>query len=133
MERRNTLFNRMAAAFLLAGLMLPLRSFAGPLEDARARLAAGKPGEVDAALGKLLDRRPVPGDVLTVSFQAAVADGRPYTAERRVAALIEKGGEVDPKLIFQAAEVAGQIGKMSLRRERLLFFLRQEKGWNAEV
>ena len=65
--------------------------------------------------------------------QAAMADGRPYTAERRISALLEKGGAVDPKLIYQAAVVAGQLGKTSLRRERLLFFLRQEKGWNADV
>ncbi|NLF84899.1 MAG: hypothetical protein GX571_02175, partial [Lentisphaerae bacterium] len=133
MERLNMLFNRMAAALLLAGLLLPMRSFAGPIEDARALLAAGKPAEVDAVLGKLLDRRPVASDALVVSFQAAVADGRPYTAERRIAALLEKGGEADPKLIYQAAVVAGQVGKASLRRERLLYFLRQEKGWNAEV
>jgi|LSQX01.3.fsa_nt_gb TolA-binding protein len=133
MERLNMLAKRTAAALLLAGLLLPMPSVAGPLEDARALLAAGKPGEVDAALGKLLDRRPVASDVLIVSFQAAMADGRPYTAERRISALLEKGGAVDPKLIYQAAVVAGQLGKTSLRRERLLFFLRQEKGWNADV
>jgi TolA-binding protein len=133
MEQLNMLMKRTAGALLLMGILLPLPVISGPLEDARALLAAGKPGAVDAKLGNLLERRPVSSEVLILSFQAALADGRPYTAERRMNSLLEKGGTVAPKLIFQAAGVAGEINKTSLRRERLLFFLREEKGWNEDV
>ncbi len=132
MERTEMLIKRLTGVVTLL-VLLPLALQAGPLEEAQAALKAGKPGEVDAKLGQLLERRPVPNEVLLLSFEAAMAAGRPYTAERRINALLEKGGGLPPNIAFQAAEVAGQLNKNSLRRERLHYFLRHENGWNEQV
>ena len=66
MERVVIRLNRILSVLLLAGVLLPFGGWAGPVEEARALLAAGKPGEVDAKLGSLLERRPVPDEALVV-------------------------------------------------------------------
>ena len=117
-----------AAAFLAA------TAFAGPMEDARALYNAGKYDEVDEKLSSVLDKRPVPMEALRLSFDASVKAGRPYTAERRYNAMLEKKGEKLPSdVLYRAALVAGEIGKPTVRRDRLVYFLNNEKGWNDNV
>lgn len=106
---------------------------AGPLDDAKKAYAAGKYGEVDDILGALLQRRPVPEEVLTLSFNAAIKAGRPYTAERRYGDLSGRGAKLPSDILFKAAIVAGEIGKNNLRRDRLDYFLKQDTGWNENV
>ena len=122
--------------FLLAALaagFLAAPAFAGPLEDAKAAFAAGKYGEVDEKLGVLLERRPVSGEVLQLSFDASFLGGRPYTAERRYSDLTSKGEKLSGETLYRAAIISGQIGKPNVRRDRLIYFLKNEQGWNENV
>ena len=123
-----------SAAFAAAAMFVSATmAFADQMSDAQALFKAGKYVEVDDALGSLLEKRPVPMDVLRLSFDAAMKSGRPYTAERRFAAMQEKGEKLPPKVLFQAAIIAGEVGKFSVRRDRLVFFLASESGWNDDV
>ena len=126
---------RAAMALFGAALVLAQATAlqASPLDDAKKAFAAGKYAQVDDTLGALLERRPVPEEVLQLSFSASVRAGRFYTAERRYADITSKGGKISPKLVFEAALVADAIGKPGLRRDRLLYFLKSEKGWNEDV
>ncbi|MBQ6245659.1 MAG: hypothetical protein IJK04_02245, partial [Kiritimatiellae bacterium] len=117
----------------MAAALLAATALAGPMEDARALYNAGKYGEVDGKLGSVLDRRPVPMEALRLSFDASVKAGRPYTAERRYNAMLEKGEKLPSDVLYNAAMVAGQIGKPTVRRDRLVYFLNNEKGWNDNV
>ncbi len=116
-----------------AAVLLATSVFAGPMEEARALYNAGKYGEVDAKLSSVLDKRPVPMEALRLSFDASVKAGRPYTAERRYNAMLEKGEKLPSDVLYNAAMVAGQIGKPTVRRDRLVYFLNNEKGWNDNV
>ena len=122
------------ALLTVAAALFAATAFAGPMEEARALFKAGKYDEVDAKLGSVLEKRPVPMEVLRLSFDASVKAGRPYTAERRYNAMLEKKGEKIPnEVLFQAAMVAGEIGKPTVRRDRLIYFLANDKGWNENV
>ncbi|MBQ6923448.1 MAG: tetratricopeptide repeat protein [Kiritimatiellae bacterium] len=122
------------ALWTVAAVLLASSAFAGPMEDARALYNAGKYAEVDEKLGPVLDKRPVPMEALRLSFDASVKAGRPYTAERRYNAMLEKKGEKLPSdVLYRAALVAGEIGKPTVRRDRLVYFLNNEKGWNDNV
>jgi TolA-binding protein len=106
---------------------------AGPLEDAEARLKAGKPEEVDGLLAALLELRPAPREALLLSFEAAAADGRLYTAERRALAVLEAKEPPPADFLFQAAGVAGALGKTSVQQDRLTYFLQLDQGATPEV
>lgn len=123
MNRNRILFSTV----LLFSIACAQTIFAGPLEDARALLAAGKPGQVDAKLGALLEAAKPSRDVLLVSFDAALAAGKLYTAERRALAIMESPGEPPAKFLADAAEVAGLLGKDSIRRDRLMYLAKVEK------
>ena len=132
MSRQIIDFSR-TALWSVAAALLAATALAGPMEDARALYNAGKYGEVDGKLGSVLDRRPVPMEALRLSFDASVKAGRPYTAERRYNAMLEKGEKLPSDVLYNAAMVAGQIGKPTVRRDRLVYFLNNEKGWNDNV
>ena len=66
-------------------------------------------------------------------FAAAVKEGKPLSAEAAYLKLVKSGAKVAPQVHCQAAKVAEQLGKTTLRDDRLLLFLRLEKGWNQEV
>ncbi len=119
----------MAASFSAA----VFSSYAGPLEDATALYNAGKFAEVDGKLGALLEQRPASTEALVLSFNAAVKLGRPYTAERRYNDLVNKGDKIPSDVLFKAAIVSGEIGKSNIRRDRLIYFLRNENGFNDNV
>lgn len=127
-KRATTVF--FGAALVLA--LVPAVS-AAPLDEARKAFASGKYAQVDDTLGTLLEKRPVDDAVLELSFQAAIKAGRFYTAERRYGELTSRGAKVKPELVFEAALVADAIGKANLRRDRLLYFLKSETGWNENV
>ncbi len=119
---------------IVAAALLGSSVFAGPLDEARALYNAGKYGEVDAKLGALLEKRPAQMEALRLSFDASIKAGRPYTAERRYNTMLEKKGEKLPAdVLYRAAMVAGQIGKPAVRRDRLIYFLNNEKNWNDNV
>ena len=124
----------MKRMMMVAVLAVALGSvWAGPVEDARALLAAGKFGEVDGALGEALIARPTNKDAQMVSFEAAVRDGRYYTAERRAISVLELKERPDPLFLYQAARVAERLGKGSVMRDRLIYFVELEAGATAEA
>ncbi len=70
---------------------------------------------------------------LEQDFDAAVKEGKPLTAEAIYLKLIKSGAQTAPIRHFQAAAVADQLGKSTMRKDRLMLYLRQEKAWKSEV
>ena len=66
-------------------------------------------------------------------FDAAVKAGKPLTAEAAYLKLVKSGAKVAPIRHYQAAQVADQLGKQTLQKDRLMLFARLEKGWKPEV
>ena len=70
---------------------------------------------------------------LEKEFVEAFKSGHPLAAEAAFRRLSEERRDVAPIRYFQAAEVARQMGRETLRRDRLAHYLRAEKSWNASV
>lgn len=66
-------------------------------------------------------------------FADAIASGRPLDAEAAFGRLSAERREIAPIRYFQAAEVARQMGRETLRRDRLAHYLRVEKTWSASA
>ena len=66
-------------------------------------------------------------------FADAIASGRPLDAEAAFGRLSAERREIAPIRYFQAAEVARQMGRETLRCDRLAHYLRVEKTWNASA
>ena len=65
-------------------------------------------------------------------FDAAVKAGKPLTAEVAYKKLVQANAKVAPIVHYRAASIAGYLGKPTQRRDRLMVYLRTEKGWPAE-
>lgn len=70
---------------------------------------------------------------LEQDFDAAIKAGKPLTAEAIYLKLVKAGSQTAPIRHYQAAEVADQLGKATMRKDRLMLYLRLEKGWKSEV
>lgn len=70
---------------------------------------------------------------LEATFEKAFKEGKPLTAERAFRQLTEKKAKLAPIRYWQAAEVARQTRKASLRRDRLARFLALEQKWTKET
>ena len=70
---------------------------------------------------------------LEKEFVEAIKSGRPLAAEAAFKRLSEERRDIAPIRYFQAAEIARQMGRETLRRDRLAHYLRTEKTWNASV
>ena len=66
-------------------------------------------------------------------FDSARKEGKPLSAEAAYLKLVKSSAQIDPIRHFQAAEIAGQLGKPMTRKDRLMLYLRSEKGWKPEV
>jgi len=73
------------------------------------------------------------GEDLEKAFDKACQAGAPLTAENAFKTLIAEKPGTAPIRYFQAAEVARQMGRETLRRDRLAHYLRVEKAWNETV
>ncbi|MCC5848395.1 MAG: tetratricopeptide repeat protein [Verrucomicrobia bacterium] len=118
------------SCFLLA---LPLVLRADPISDARAQLQAGETSRVDSTLAELLEQEPTPLAALEISFAAARADGRVFTAERRVRELIRREGENNPLWIYEGALVSRDLGEDAQYLDRLMFFARRQTERSEEL
>ena len=112
------------SCLFLAGF--PGALHADPLSEARAQLQAGETSKVDATLADLLEQEPTPLAALEISFAAARADGRVFTAERRVRELIRREGDNNPLWIYEGALVARDLGEDARYLDRLMFFARRQ-------
>lgn len=122
---------RVCLNFLL--FIAGVRLSANPLEQAQTHYRAGEYSRVEAALAPLLEREPVPVEVLALSYRAARADGRVFTAERRVRELIRREGERDPRWIHEGALSSRDTGDAAAYLDRLMFFARQETRQTPEL
>ena len=66
-------------------------------------------------------------------FDAALKEGKPLSAEAAYLKLVKSGAKVAPIRHYQAAQVADQLGKATLRDDRQRLYLRLETGWKPEV
>jgi tetratricopeptide (TPR) repeat protein len=112
-------------AWICLFLFVMTSASADPLADARRHIQRGEYAEAEDALSPLLDQDPPPLEALTLSFEAARRDGRVFTAERRIQALIERQGREQPNWIFQGALVARDMGDEARYLDRLMFFASQ--------
>jgi hypothetical protein len=70
---------------------------------------------------------------LEAEFEKAFKEGKTLTAESVFRSLTEKRENVSPVRYWQAAELARQMRKSSLRRDRLSRYIAVEKKWTPEV
>ena len=68
-----------------------------------------------------------------LNFDEAYKAGKPLSAEAAYNKDMKAGVDVPVLRHYQAAEVAAQIGKPTLQRDRLMLFLRTETKWNEQV
>ena len=66
-------------------------------------------------------------------FDAAVKAGKPLSAETAYLKLVKSGAKTSPIRHYQAADVAAQLGKQTLVKDRMMLFVREEKKWTPEV
>nr|MBA3848338.1 hypothetical protein [Planctomycetota bacterium] len=113
---------RTCATVVLFGSLVVGLHGAG-VDEARALIAAGKPGEVDSALGSALTDNGGTPEALRASFDAAIADGRMLTAQQRATALLKTGYQ-DAEFLWQAARLADGMGDESVALGRYQAFIR---------
>jgi hypothetical protein len=95
------------------------------IAEAKKLLADKNYSQVDRALGGDLRSTKPSSEALKISLDAAIADGRFVTAQRRVTALLKKNGN-DLKLVFQGAEIAKLACKDSLAMSRYLDYAQRQ-------
>jgi len=67
------------------------------------------------------------------AFVEAMKAGKPLTAESEYMKLSRENAQVPAIIHYQAAGLAEALGKTTLRKDRLMIFLKQEKGFSPEV
>ena len=70
---------------------------------------------------------------LPAKFSEAVKAGDLLVAEKTFRQMEEAKAKIDPVLVYQAAGVAQALGNSVGYRDRLIFFLGEEKKWTAEA
>ena len=111
----------LALATVLSAAAAP----AAPLDDAKAQLAQKNYDQVDKVLVKDLASRTPSLEALRLSLNAAIAAGRPVTAEARIGALLKQQLH-DPQLLLTGAKVAEILSDEQLALTRYLAYARAE-------
>ncbi len=118
----------MATKILSAGVLLGLLFCAvsirsDALEEAKKLMAEKRYSEVDKALEKeLAEAKPAP-EVLKLSYDAAMADSRFVSAERRISALLKVTQNKDAELLYLGALSADRIGDQQMASGRYALFV----------
>jgi len=95
------------------------------IPEARKLLSDKKYSQVDKALGKALQGKSPAVEALQISLDAAMADGRFVTAQRRITALLKaKSNDLD--LVFKAAQIAKLACRDSLAMSRYLDYAQRQ-------
>jgi len=120
-------YRRFGAAAILAAIsamLIAATSATAGVSEARKLLAEKKYSQVDKALGGELRSTSPSAEALKISLDAAMAEGRFVTAQRRVTALM-KAGSNDLDLVFQGARIAKLACKDNLALSRYLDYSRR--------
>ena len=111
--------------FLALVAILPAAfAHAAAIDDAKAQLAQKNYDEVDKILSQDLAVRTPSADALRVSLEAALAAGRPVTAESRLVALLKQ--QQDPPTLLLGAKIAAILSDEPLALTRYLAYGRAE-------
>ena len=110
---------------VVAGIVPPA-AWGAAVDDARKLLEAKQYDKVDEVLRKDLEAAAPPAEALRVSLEAAMAQGRIITAQRRVTALLKVVGETDLDLVYQAARISEQAGERRSALSRYLVYVRKQ-------
>ncbi len=106
---------------------------AGPIEDARKLLKEGKYDQVDTVLQKQLESVDPPAEALVISLDAAVAQGKVITAQRRVTKLLKITANADLKLVYRGAMISERVGERRMAMSRYLVYVRKQTGSDDRV
>ena len=101
---------------------------AGPIEDARKLLEAGKYDQVDTVLKEQLASAEPPAEALVISLDASVAQGKVITAQRRVTRLLKITANADLNLVYRGATISEQVGERRMALSRYLIYVRKQTG-----
>ena len=118
-QRDRNPLGRLAVFTILLTLAVASSAWADALEDAKAQLANKEYGSVDKTLGQLLSETPPSPEALRISLDAAVTDGRFFTAMNRCESLLDDGGRQDAGIVATAARMARLTGD-AIRETELL-------------
>jgi TolA-binding protein len=95
------------------------------IPEAKKLMASKEYSKVDKALGKALQGASPSSEALQISLDAAMADGRFVTAQRRVTALLKtKSSDLD--LVFKGAQIAKLACQDSLALSRYLDYAQRQ-------
>jgi TolA-binding protein len=106
-------------------MVLPTAS-AGPIEDARKLLKDGKYDQVDTVLKEQLASDQPAAEVLQISLDAAMAQGRVITAQRRVTRLLKLTSNANLDLVYRGAMISEQVGERRMALSRYLIYVRKQ-------
>ena len=101
---------------------------AGPIEDAKKLLKEGKYDQVDTVLKEQLASDSPSAEALVISLDAAVAQGKVITAQRRVTRLLKITANADLNLVYRGATISEQVGERRMALSRYLIYVRKQKG-----
>jgi TolA-binding protein len=97
----------------------------GGIPEAKKLLSDKKYSQVDKALGNALRGKSPSSEALQISLDAAMADGRFVTAQRRVTSLLKTKSN-DLELVFKGAQIAKLACKDSLALSRYLDYAQRQ-------
>ncbi len=97
------------------------------LDSARNALADKRYDDVDAALAELLARKAPDAAALRLSLDAALASGRPVTANLRANELLKSSAGHDLDVLYSSAATADAVGDSRTAQVRYLGFVRQSE------
>ncbi|MBT3200408.1 MAG: tetratricopeptide repeat protein [Phycisphaerales bacterium] len=131
---RATVTKTFFSLLVVAGLWFALSSAsAGPIEDARKLLKDGKFDQVDTVLKEQLAAAQPPAEALMISLDAAMAQGKVITAQRRVTMLLKVTANADLDLVYRGAMISEQVGERRMALSRYLMYVRKQKGSDEKM
>jgi len=114
---------------IVAGLWFALSTAsAAPVDEAKKLLKDGKFDQVDTVLKEQLAAASPSVDALKVSLDAAMAQGKVITAQRRITSLLKATSNADLDLVYRGAMISEQVGERRMALSRYLTYARKQKG-----
>ena len=115
----------------VAAVLCGVVAQAKPIDDAKAQLAQKNYDRVDKLLAQDLAVRSPDAEALRVSLAAALAAGKPVTAEARIEALLKQRQDAD--LLLSGAQIAEILSDERMALTRFLAYARAETRKSSDL